>query len=397
MACLKKYNIFTSISYPCDTIYFKMITINRSYIPKSHTQLILLWNSWNTDTNHWITLILSLKWNWNLYLKTCFIQGAMHFSYILYVSIEFSGGFIAATCPHGIVYGFKSLLRGESVRDHLDLVKSFCVQPTIIINDMAGMTAAHGNKRFSKMFYPHQGRLADDSLLEDVKAKTFVKEMPTILGQVEMPRSECGHPVSGLCETFVLSDEFHKKNSSNEKDLLRDPSLVPQLKKHLNTQTGEQLFSLTKSYIYFLNCMSPRRYMFVLRLLLHLRNEGINATNLTMLKANLLPGTYLSRAVDGRVKVIVGTEPDPVCEPAIGSKGKRKNILFHTFLGDKLVYVTLTLGLKSKPCKPFLSECLPTILLSLKRIWVDFDWVFQNKDIYWASQKLPNEPLWNSL
>ena len=68
---------------------------------------------------------------------------------------------MAASCPHGIVYATKALIRSESVRDHVDILLSLKSIPTVTINDMPNMTAKHGNLRRAGLFHPHEGRLAD--------------------------------------------------------------------------------------------------------------------------------------------------------------------------------------------------------------------------------------------
>jgi len=51
-----------------------------------------------------------------------------------------AGGVVTASCPHGVVYAMKVLLRGESVRDHVDLLLSMKHLPDLVVNDMPGMS-----------------------------------------------------------------------------------------------------------------------------------------------------------------------------------------------------------------------------------------------------------------
>ena len=74
---------------------------------------------------------------------------------------EHSGGVVTATCPHGIVYALKFVLRAESPRDHVDNLLSMQHQPNVVIVDMANMVAAHGNKREFGMFAPYNGMLVE--------------------------------------------------------------------------------------------------------------------------------------------------------------------------------------------------------------------------------------------
>ncbi|CAG2222369.1 unnamed protein product [Mytilus edulis] len=56
------------------------------------------------------------------------------------------GGWLIAACPHSVVYAAKSLLRGESPRDFVDLMRSFKHRPNILICDIANRVAASGIK-----------------------------------------------------------------------------------------------------------------------------------------------------------------------------------------------------------------------------------------------------------
>ncbi|XP_006825073.1 uncharacterized protein LOC102807716 [Saccoglossus kowalevskii] len=72
-----------------------------------------------------------------------------------------SGGWLSASCPHRIVYAVKFLIRAESPRDHVDLIRSFKVQPSVVIVDMPHMVARHGNIRHPQMFHPYDDRVAE--------------------------------------------------------------------------------------------------------------------------------------------------------------------------------------------------------------------------------------------
>ena len=65
------------------------------------------------------------------------------------------------TCPHGICYGLKWLLRQEGPRDHVDMLKSLAVLPNVIVCDIANMIVAHGRNRGLDAFGPHEGRVAE--------------------------------------------------------------------------------------------------------------------------------------------------------------------------------------------------------------------------------------------
>ena len=82
------------------------------------------------------------------------------------------------SCPHGIAYYLKFLLRAENCRDYVDGLLSLKHQSNIVIVDMAHIVANHANntrkednRKYGKadeegrLFFPYEGRVAssDDS------------------------------------------------------------------------------------------------------------------------------------------------------------------------------------------------------------------------------------------
>ena len=51
------------------------------------------------------------------------------------------------TCPHGICYGLKWLLRHEGPRDHVDMIMNPAAVPNVVVVDMANMVVAHARNR----------------------------------------------------------------------------------------------------------------------------------------------------------------------------------------------------------------------------------------------------------
>ena len=74
-----------------------------------------------------------------------------------------TGGWVSATCPHGIVYALKFVLLAESPCDYVDLILSMKHQPNIVINDIANLVVAHGNQRKFQMFSPYKGMVAENT------------------------------------------------------------------------------------------------------------------------------------------------------------------------------------------------------------------------------------------
>jgi len=226
-----------------------------------------------------------------------------------------TGGIVTASCHHGVVYCLKVLLRGESVRDHVDILLSMKHIPTLVINDMSGMTAKHGNHRQSGMFKPHEGRFAEnnDNNLQMLRDGTLEVSLPMfdnrLLGtghvnsDVLSSLSVGLHPITKSADVYCAADQFHLKNIKTESDKLRNIKLVKELRGQINSQVQEQLFSSLRKDVYFLNSLSPVKFLFVVRLLLHFRNEAIRESQLKAAE-KLLHGTGVTvttAAADGRI------------------------------------------------------------------------------------------------
>ncbi|KAL3887374.1 hypothetical protein ACJMK2_027316, partial [Sinanodonta woodiana] len=187
-----------------------------------------------------------------------------------------SGGWVLGACPHGVVYAIKSLLRSESPRDYVDLLRSFKHRPNIIIADIAHLIASHGNKTQRNFFYPNEGRLAapDDNNIALSKTKEPIFEI-NFQHHLRAEDQEI-NPTSGSSEHYALFDWFHEGNTKNEVESLRNISLLKEFSGIIDSQILEQRFSSLKRDLYFLNQMLPATHMFVFRLLIHLQNQHCN-------------------------------------------------------------------------------------------------------------------------
>ena len=255
------------------------------------------------------------------------------FHFIYAVAYAASGGFVTACCPQSVVYAVKSLLRSESVRDHIDIIMSLKTQPTIVINDMPGMTALHGNKRKSGMFAPNGGRFAPatEENVKLCKAGKLEVDLPEMdVNSLQAHQQECFqeehrhstrdlHPVTQVVDTHCAVDRFHKANIKTDTEKLRDVDIVKQLRGNLNTQVEEQLFRQLGRDTYFLNMLTPNNYLFVLRLLLHLHNIGI--TDEQMRKA-----TQAFQKCSPKVVAAIG----PDCRLYM-AKGEGMPLVMHTY------------------------------------------------------------------
>ena len=74
-----------------------------------------------------------------------------------------SGGWLTVACRHGIIYAVKFLLRAESLRDYIDILRSMKFKPNILICDTAHIVADHGNRTEPEFFKPFNGRVAEST------------------------------------------------------------------------------------------------------------------------------------------------------------------------------------------------------------------------------------------
>lgn len=103
------------------------------------------------------------------------------------------------------------------------------------------------------------------------------------------------HPFTGSPDHYVLYDRFHEANTKDPQEVLRRINLVPELQGSLNSQVAEQLFSCMRKNNYFLNNMAPSTHIFLMRNIIHHRN---NKTNAQLLEKQLQRGRESHRLQD---------------------------------------------------------------------------------------------------
>ena len=126
----------------------------------------------------------------------------------------FSGWWLSASCPHGIVYALKFLLRAQSPRDYVDILFSMKVQPNIVILDIAPMVATSGNNWKPGMCNPNLGWLACPSG-DNISLASSGRLI------VDLPWLEC--PTK---EHYCLFDTFREINTSKKSEILRRVKFV---------------------------------------------------------------------------------------------------------------------------------------------------------------------------
>eukprot|EP00112_Aurelia_sp_Birch-Aquarium-sp1_P023783 Seg7227.2 transcript_id=Seg7227.2/GoldUCD/mRNA.D3Y31 product="HMG domain-containing protein 3" protein_id=Seg7227.2/GoldUCD/D3Y31 len=220
-----------------------------------------------------------------------------------------SGGWLTLACPHSVIYGVKFLLRAESPRDYIDMLKSMKHRPNILVCDMAHMVAAHGNKNIPDFFRPFDGRVAADTPQNVALASSdkLSLSFPWLADESPVDNdvndTSC-HPVTGSDVRMSLFDVFHQGNTCNEKESLRRIACVKELKGVLNSQVCEQTHRSFNFNMNFLNRMTPVRHIFLFRTLIHLRNETKNRHLLE--KASLTWKVGISFDRFGRASFLTG-------------------------------------------------------------------------------------------
>ena len=222
---------------------------------------------------------------------------------------------MCACCPHGVVYAVKFLLRGESPRDHVDILLSFYAQPTLWICDIPGFVASHGNKRKADLFQPNRGRFAEETEDNVSRAKAGKLKVPIpeldlnqmIFTQcpsdVDHTYSQVKHPLTKSSEHYCGYDRFHEDNSRVQCESLRHIDIVPQCYS-VNSQIVEQLFSWINKGNYFLTQMAAVHHISTVRLLLHMHNEKINEQTKKSIMSRVekeMPGCVLRETADKRL------------------------------------------------------------------------------------------------
>lgn len=191
-----------------------------------------------------------------------------------------SGGWVSGTCPHGVIYTLKFVLRAESPRDYVDPLLSMAHQPNIIRNDMADMLVAHGNKRKKDMFYPFNGMVAEPTQINiqvlDGKLEVSLPWLDSGKeGNLAIQSFEL-HPVLGSAQHLCLFDRLHKRKVKKEEETLRCITNIKELKGKLNTQKDEQFHASCNHDSRYLNQTKPINHIFLFRSNIDVHNQKIN-------------------------------------------------------------------------------------------------------------------------
>lgn len=95
-----------------------------------------------------------------------------------------SGGWLALTCTHGVVYALKALIKHESPADYVDLLLSLKHKPAVLVCDMPDKIAKTLKKRAPHLINDQLGMLAEPTTenIEKVKTNSFHITIPNLYG-----------------------------------------------------------------------------------------------------------------------------------------------------------------------------------------------------------------------
>ncbi|XP_046854252.1 uncharacterized protein LOC124447393 [Xenia sp. Carnegie-2017] len=198
-----------------------------------------------------------------------------------------SGGWLGMTCPHGVCYGLKWLLRQEGPRDHVDMLMNLCCSECYHIGYGKHDCSSCKEQRIRR-FHPFQGRVAEYSLENIRRANSGELEidwpwfpngercdLSTVVQRSDGEQLLC-NPSTRSSDHYCLFDQFHEKNSTNPADCLRRVSCVNQLAGKINSETAEQLNNRRNRDNYFTTSLTAHNSVFMERLATHFSNEKLN-------------------------------------------------------------------------------------------------------------------------
>jgi hypothetical protein len=221
-----------------------------------------------------------------------------------------SGGWLAMTCTHGVVYALKILIKHESPNDYVDILLSMKHPPPILICDMPDKVSKALAKRNSNMLQPYLGMLAapTPTNLERAEKGTLKINLPFLDTKIPTASSvnehSNRHPITGTSKVFIVYDEFHKANSKKKSETMRHIGLLTNLKQ-INTQVSEQLNRRIGRDHYFLDRMSVCNHLFYMRLVIDLQNKSRNLYNVKQRHLNFKGEAKLQTDKFGRLFHVV--------------------------------------------------------------------------------------------
>ena len=158
-------------------------------------------------------------------IKNCIVGEGDKFNKIFRKMFGYSGGWLTFSCIHGIIYAVKLLLRSESRRDYIDILRSLKYKPNVFINDMAHMVARHSKRQGHNIFNPFDGRVAENTAenVDQAVRESFQISLPWLNNKTpcaeELLTGDM-HPVTGSNMHLALFDRLHEANTNSETEAL---------------------------------------------------------------------------------------------------------------------------------------------------------------------------------
>ena len=267
-----------------------------------------------------------------------------------------SGGTMTATCPHGVTYAFKCLLKAESSRDVRDILISLRYPPNVVISDVPHLVTSIVNRSVPNFFMPHNGCVAEptESNIDKVKKGRFEQlSFPNLNNRFEPARSGLNltgsvmHPITLLTRRWSLYDKFHQGNSKDPTNVMRRTELIKELN-GVVTETAEQLNNFISRKTYFLDSMSPIHHQLMLKLVLAERNNRRNEIVQKDIESLLQFGS-LAQDEYGRLCIKPGSSAS-ISDESLGSPASSSVFPPSSQAGPSTHFDTL--GLRSVWCSP---------------------------------------------
>jgi hypothetical protein len=187
-----------------------------------------------------------------------------------------TGGIMAGTCQHGIVYYAKPIIGGESVADACDAM--ITVGSKVFVYDAIGTAVRSMNARIPDFFGKNLGFpcIVSNDLIKVVQDQTH-NWTPKIATKSDLRKTSSWSEILELDHHVGLCDPLHLPNSKNIADrTLRDIKLIDGLNPHLNSMPHEQLWARTKGLSASINKMNYGDHIarFVRNCLIFNRNKN---------------------------------------------------------------------------------------------------------------------------
>jgi len=202
--------------------------------------------------------------------------------------LKTTGGIMAGTCQHGIVYYAKPIVGGESVSDACDAM--ITINAKAFVYDAIGTAVRSMNVRRPTFFGANRGFpvKVTEELVETMKDQIhkFSRKLAT---EQDILKTITWEEVKQLPYHVGLCDPLHIKNTKNIQDrTMRSIQQISGLHPHLNTMPHEQIWSRTKGLGKSINKMSygnhAARFMRNVLMFNRIKNDELHRQSMTPIR-----------------------------------------------------------------------------------------------------------------